>query len=197
MNTLRCSANKIAVLPEFPSELTYLNCSNNRLTSLPILNDKLEFLCCSNNQLTSLPSFNSGLKTMWCCNNMLTSLPILNPDLRELHCSNNQLTFLLPLNPNLLWLYIVKNPIYDIIVGSKLPSDVLLMEITRNRIQTLYNLKYLYYSLKFKHRLREWLWVKVREPKIQEYYSPANLQKLLSGIDEQDFERFDAALSSW
>jgi hypothetical protein len=71
------------------------------------------------------------------------------------------------------------------------------MDFTRNRIQTLYDFKCLYYSLKFKNRLREWLWVNVREPKIREYYSPANLQKLLSGIDEDDFEQLDAALSSW
>jgi hypothetical protein len=37
----------------------------------------------------------------------------------------------------------------------------------------------------------------VREPKIQEYYSPANLVKLLSGIDADDFEQLDNALSNW
>jgi hypothetical protein len=184
-------------LPAFNVNLENIDCEYNQLTHLPSFNAKMELARFSFNQLTSLPPFNSGLETFWCCNNRLTSLPVLNPNLRELYCSNNELTFLLPLNPKLVWLYIAKNPIYDIIFGSELPSDVLLMDFTRNRIQTLYNLKHLYYSLKFKDRLREWLWVKVREPKIQEYYSPANLQKLLSGIDEQDFEQFDAALSSW
>jgi Leucine-rich repeat (LRR) protein len=174
-----------------------IDCEYNRLTRLPAFNAKLELARFSFNRLTSLPPFNAGLKTMWCCNNKLTSLPVLNPDLRELYCSNNQLTFLFPLNPKLVWLYVAKNPICDTIHGADIPSDVLFMEITRKRVQILYNFKYLYYSLKLKSRFRRWLWEKVREPKIKEYYSPANLQKLLSGIDEHDFEQLDAVLNDW
>ena len=31
--------------------------------------------------------------------------------------------------------------------------------------------RYLYYCLKFKKQFRNWLWVKIREPKIREKYS--------------------------
>ena len=54
-----------------------------------------------------------------------------------------------------------------------------------------------YYSLKFKKKFRDWLWVKVREPKIQEYYTPQNLIKLLKGVDDDDEEQINIVLNNW
>jgi hypothetical protein len=41
----------------------------------------------------------------------------------------------------------------------------------KRKIQVINQFRYLYYSLKFKKRLRDLLWVKIREPKIREKYS--------------------------
>ena len=109
-----------------------------------------------------------------------------------LFCTGNKLESMPLLNDKLEILYFANNPIYDV-VSFKITEIV---NIKKN-IQTLYQFKHLFYSLKFKNKFRDWLWVKVREPKIQEYYSPANLVKLLSGIDADDFEQLDNALSNW
>ena len=39
-------------------------------------------------------------------------------------------------------------------------------ELTNEEI-ILNNFRYLYYSLKFKKKFKDWLWIKVREPKIE------------------------------
>jgi len=51
-----------------------------------------------------------------------------------------------------------------------------------------------YYSLKFKNRFHKWLW-RSRETKIKEKYSPANLIKLLEGIEDE--EEFHLTLDAW
>ena len=44
------------------------------------------------------------------------------------------------------------------------------------------------YCLKFKNKFRNWLWIKVREPKIQINYSPEKLLNLLSTIQNETDE---------
>ena len=127
-------------------------------------------LYCDNNQLTDIHSLNLTLQRLCCNNNRLTSLPVLNPKLEILCCSTN--------------------PINNIINSGNI-------NVIKKKVQTLYNFRHLYYSLKYKNKFRYLLWVKVREPKIQEYYSPQNLIKLLGGIDESDEEQIDNVLSNW
>jgi Leucine-rich repeat (LRR) protein len=197
LQELNCNNNELTELPPLNPSLKILHCSNNRLTRLPPLNANLEQLSCGDNQLTHLPSLNSNLQFLFCFDNQLTSLPPLNENLKKIYCFNNQLTHLSPLNPKLQKICFGNNPIYDLVANAK--TDRISVDIisVKKKLQILYNFKLLFYSLKFKKQLREWLWVKVREPRIQEYYSPANLQKLLSGIDEQDQEQLDAVLNTW
>ena len=54
-----------------------------------------------------------------------------------------------------------------------------------------------YYTLKFKEKLRKWLWENVREPKIAEKYHPYNLQKLLENVEEDDESELDRVLDEW
>ena len=187
---LHCSYNQLTSLPQLNPNLETLHCYNNQLTSLPTLNCELQIFYCHNNQLTSLPQLNTNLKILYCGYNQLTSLPQLNPNLETLYCNNNILTSLPQLNKHLQIIYYHNNLIYDVI-NSNIPN------VMKKRVQILYNFRHLYYSLKFKKQFRYLLWVKVREPKIQEYYSPQNLMKLLNGIDESDEEEIDNVLSNW
>jgi hypothetical protein len=98
-----------------------------------------------------------------------------NEKLQILGCSNNQLTSLY-LNEKLETIFYNDNPIYEIINSSAIDT-------IKRKIRVLNQFRYLYYSLKFKKRFRDWLWVKVREPKIREQYSTANLLKLLEKDD--------------
>jgi hypothetical protein len=40
--------------------------------------------------------------------------------------------------------------------------------------------------LKYKQKLRHFLWDKIRRPKIEEKYHPSNLQKIIDELTEQD-----------
>jgi len=187
-------------LNSLPDATTSIHVLNRNLTYLPDLSRfyKLEELRCNNNQLTKLPELNATLKRLYCCNNKLTELPPLNNKLETLYCNNNRLTSLPSLNERLETFCFVQTPIYNLIMDIR--NDIHktnLVPSTKKKIQTLYQFKHLFYSLKFKSKFRQWLWVKVREPKIQEYYSPANLVKLLSGIDEDDEEQFEITLNNW
>ena len=191
---INVSSRNLTYLPDLSRfyKLEILSCNYNQLTELPPLNSSLKQLFCSGNNLTRLPQLNPNLNTIYCFSNKLTCLPSLNNKLEMLFCTGNKLESMPLLNDKLEILYFANNPIYDV-VSFKITN---IMHIKKN-IQTLHNFKYLFYSLKFKNKFRDWLWVKVREPKIREYYSPANLVKLLSEIDENDFEQLDNALSNW
>lgn len=197
IETIDVTFRNLTYLPDLSRfhNLKYLSCSHNELTSLPPLNANLRILKCNNNRLTHLPPLNENLESLYCYQNQLTVLPGLNTNLDILDCCDNQLTSLPFLPPNLSIFQYMYNPIHDYVMylnqGHHHHHNII--QIAR----LLYNFKYLFYSLKFKRQFRDWLWVKVREPKIQEHYSPENLQKLLSGIDEHDFEQLDAALSNW
>jgi Leucine-rich repeat (LRR) protein len=148
--------------------LKELHCENNRLTEIPTF-PNLKILYCNYNQLTSLPIL-PNIEALYCNTNRLTSLPLLS-NLKRLDCQNNRLTSI-PTFPNLNTLQCANNKIWTVlgVLGY------------RDKIQNLHKLnkfRHLYYSLKFKKKIRDWLWIKVREPKIKEKYSAFNLSKLL------------------
>jgi Leucine-rich repeat (LRR) protein len=205
---LFCNKNKLTTLPELPTSLIYLCCSENQLTSLPPLNSNLINLYCDSNQLTSLPSLPEKLKILHCDSNQLISLPSLNIDLECISCLNNQLTTLpslpeklitlnchsnkltfLPSLPNSLkYLCCLNNPIFRIIND----QDI---KIISQKIKIINKIRVIYYHLKFKKQFRKILWEKIREPKIQQYYSPDNLIHLLKEKEEK--EDIDEILGSW
>ena len=173
LKKLYCDNNQLTQLPQLNSSLEILNCSNNRLTQLPQLNSYLQDLRCYNNQLTQLPELNSYLQYLFCYNNQLTQLPELNSSLEILKCYNNELPF-------------------------KLIYKAQLTNIKRNElncgIQILKRFKELYMLIKFKKHFRNWLWIKVRLPKIQIQFHPDNLKNLLSSVND---EELDEALNNW
>ena len=159
------------------------------------MNHSLKELCCSRNQLTSLPKLNDSLKELYCANNQLTSLPKLNDSLQELVCDNNQLTSLPKLNDSLKVLYCNNNK-FIIEYSGHLPNQ------TKNEInlifRCLYRCKLLFWSLKFKQKFRDWLWLKVRLPKIENRYHPSKLNELLHDKnDDITEEELDRVISAW
>jgi hypothetical protein len=62
----------------------------------------------------------------------------------------------------------------------------------KKHIQLLNNFRHLYYCLKFKKQLKEWLWKKVREPNAKKIYNPKYLIENLG--DEDDLNTF---LDNW
>ena len=186
LKKLDCSYNQLTSLPTLPPNLEELFCFNNQLTSLPTLPPNLKKLFCSNNQLTLFPTLPPNLKKLFCSNNQLTLLPTLPPNLEELYCYSNQLTLLPTLPTNLKKLYCYNNPIYEIVNG-----DDSFIKIKKN-IQLLNNFRHLYYCLKFKKQLKEWLWKKVREPNAKKIYNPKYLIENLGDGDD-----LDTVLDNW
>ena len=129
----------------------------------------------SNKNLTYIPPLNrfTNLKKLYCNNNQLTQLPQLNSSLEILNCYDNELPF-------------------------KLIYKGRLTDIKRNElncgIQILKRFKELFMLIKFKKHFRNWLWIKVRLPKIQIQFHPNNLKNLLSSIND---EELDEALNNW
>lgn len=167
LQELYCYYNQLTFLPQLNEKLKFLCCDDNQLTSLPPLKNT-QILNCCNNHLTSL-QLNEKLVYLVCCSNQLTSLH-LNENLITLHCTNNQLTSL-HLNEKLKTLYCTNNPIYEII---NIRNKCIIKQL-----KILNRFCYLYYCLKFKKQFRDWLWVKIREPKIREKYSHNYLIKNL------------------
>ena len=195
---IQCINLRHKYLSELPDlsrfhSLKTLYCDHNSLTNLPPLSPTLEDLYCNNNRLTSLPPL-PGLKRLYCEDNELIRLPSI--DLDVLWCQENKLTTLPNGRKPMSQFNCYGNPICEFI-GEFIqgpygegPYGPIIQSLQKN-IQTLNNFRYLYYSLKFKKRFRDWLWIKVREPKIREQYSTANLLKLL---EKDDLEQ---VLDTW
>ena len=160
--------------------LTELRCGHNFLTSLPLLPPSLERLYCDHNRLTLLPQFNARLQELDCSTNRLTCLPPFNEDLELLFCYNNYIDRLPYFNNTLRGFYDYNNPINQIIEASSNLHD---LNEKKRIVKILHKFRYLYYSLKFKKQFRDWLWIRIREPKIKEKYSCENLLKLLENKD--------------
>ena len=195
LKKLYCSYNQLTSLPELNDSLQELYCSNNQLTSLPELNHSLQSLYCSYNQLTSLPELNDSLQRLYCSKNQLTSLPELNHSLQKLYCSYNQLTSLPELNHSLQELYCDHNQFSLIInhIGFLTNEH---KNILNNKIKTLHRFRLLFWSLKYKKQFRDWLWLKVRLPKIEQMYHPNKLNELLNE-SEMNEEELDNVFSNW
>jgi Leucine-rich repeat (LRR) protein len=86
---------------------------------------------------------------------------------------------------NLQILDFSNNPICEIL------NNTSLIEI-KQKIQILNNFRHLWYCLIFKKHFRKWLWVKIREPKIQQMYDPIYLIENLK--EEDDLE---LVLNNW
>jgi hypothetical protein len=65
-----------------------------------------------------------------------------------------------------------------------------------NNCFILYRFKFTFYCLKLKKKLRDWLWIKIRLPKITNKYNPKNLMKLLEIFDGDDMN-VDIVLDAW
>jgi len=196
---LVCSDNNLISLPELNENLLRLYCHNNNLIKLPELNEKLLCLDCSYNNITFLPKLKK-LQTLMCCYTEITCLPILNLELEILHCYGSNLSELPILNNNLKKFDFSDTPICDIIFNITTNDEretyyaengtengilvySLCIDITREKIKRINKFRFLYYSLKFKQQFRNWLWIKVRKPKIEQQFHPNKLLKLLNGND--------------
>ena len=180
-------------IPELNTSLKYLNCGDNQLTQLPELNSSLKKLYCGFNQITQLPKLNNCLESLYCHSNQLIQLPKLNSSLRYLYCVNNKIMNLPELNNCLHNLFC-----YDNQLPVNIKHTGFLTSEKRNelnyKIRCLEHFKELYHSLKYKKQIRDWLWIKVRLPRIQNKFHPYHLEEILCTVNDEDL---DETLNKW
>jgi len=210
LNHLDCSHNNLTVLPELPSHLDTLDCSCNYLITLPELPESLLVLFCFHNNLTRLPIL-KNIKYLHCYKNDLICLPELPEVLIGLDCSHNKLTHLPLIHTNLIMIIFNSNPIFDTLLENykntihetyfrwnynanfmsfrqyissyDYTSELIFL---KENIRIIHNFRYLFYTLKYKTKLRHWLWEKIRRPKIEKKYHPSNLQIIINTMSEED-----------
>ena len=221
LRELQCIYNQLTQLPSLPPTLKYLSCCYNQLTQLPTIPPTLTMLYCSNNKLTQLPSLPHTLTMLLCSYNQLTQLPTLPPTLRDLYCYNNQLSELPSLPLTLKYLVCCNNEVKHL---PNLPSTLFhldcrnnllpfdhqiydqpydatskmkyIIEI-KNKNNIIIRFKELFYVLKYKQRFRDWLWVRIREPKIRSKYHPDNLIKWLYDQEKLTLDELDKLDDNW
>ena len=137
------------------------------------------------NKLTSLPVLPESLRHLYCTSNLLTSLPTLHSNLIHLYCNHNQITFMPILPESITGFSFDFTPIWKIINSRD-------FTIIKQKIKLLNSLRNLCCFLKIKKHFREWLWKKVRKPKIERKYNPNYLKVNLN--EDIDLDRF---LSHW
>jgi Leucine-rich repeat (LRR) protein len=209
LERLNCYYNQLLSLPELPENLQELECGDNKLTYLPELPDSIVRFGCDSNQLTSLPELPDSIETLSCNSNQLTSLPELPENLYHVECVDNKLTYLPELN-NITYIAIVGNPIYDFVCSLKMIendydsdgeiipqyyNDEYYINTIKHNLKILNRFRFLYYSFKFKNKFRDWLWKKVREPKIQQQFHPSRLLELLKDNDINDVD--EETFTNW
>ena len=148
-----------------PADVLEIKVFNKGLTYLPDLTrfTHLQILDCYNNQLTVLPRLPSTLLELYCYNNKLYVLPHLPSTLQRLHYNNN---------PQLVY-------------------RQLTVQYINHTNAILLKCKFIFYSLKFKQKFRDWLWDKIRRPKIERDYHPNKIRKLLEqGIEILDLDKY-------
>jgi hypothetical protein len=176
-------------------------CSNTLFNNDYInnLNNSIESIDVSYQNLTQLPNLTrfTNLKRLNCSHNRLTSLPKLNKNLEILNCSNNLLNCLQTVPKSIQFLQFSNN---EIICDIFQPNNGNFSYTEINiKIKIFDNFKRLFWSIKLKKQFRFWLWVKVRQNKLEQKYSPENLQILLENNKTEQFNEndFDMLIDTW
>lgn len=177
------------------TNLCDLKCEHNNLTALPALPQSLGKLFCYYNKITVLPPLPPNMWYLDFDHNLVTNIPQPLPtNLEKLYCRNNLLTFLPNLHAKIRIrrFFYDENPVEEVYRSETVQWP---MDYLHIKIRIINRFRYIYYSTKFKQRFRDWLWVRIREPKIRDKYSPNNLVERISGIEDED--QFHNALDSW
>lgn len=139
---------------------------------MPPLPPNMEDLRCGKNPLTRLPKLSDcALTTLQVGNTLITSLP--------------------ELPPTLLHIEYAETPVYNVFCGSNMPELIRASAI-------VHRFRRSYHAARFRANFRYWLWHRVRRPKLEEKYSPANLLALLACIpDSADGDDFQLTIDEW
>ena len=177
LDTLFCPYNQLITLPNLPNTLIRLECSNNQITVLPLLPDTLKILYCSHNQLKKLPLLPNNLKRLDCSYNQLEEISLIPNTLIDICCYKNNLILLPILSPTLEYINYMFNPIHDLIKSED-------FQIINKKCNIIRHFKFYYNATK----IRNFYYVKIKEPNIKVKAHPNNLIKMIEENPNMDIE---------
>jgi len=215
LSMLDVGCTNITHLPELPDGLRNFLCDNTpNLYELPNFSKTLIYIDVSANPLlTSFPRFPDNIETFTANNCIgITELPNINHChyLQDLNVSNCSITRLPQLPNTIEYLDVEGNPIYIMknipealnpmessIEGIPIFKEVLYtdehefddyyrFELAREKLNTLNRFREFRYETMFKEKLRNWLWLKVRLPRIERVNHPDRLREALENSDSED-----------
>jgi hypothetical protein len=188
LTMIECSFNNLILLPKFPNTLMYLTCEKNKLINAVDLPHSIKSLNLRHNNLEHINYFPNEAKFIYLSFNNLKSLPTIPKNVLELSCSRNKLISMPEIKSNLTFLNF-ECEVFGIYKGHN-PENYKII----NQINAINRFKSTYYHLLCKNKLRQWLWKRIREPKIQRMYHPDNLKQLLDNTENDNLEEI---LDDW
>ncbi len=187
LKKLHCSFNRLVFVDKFPA-LIDLVCGNNRLTSLPHGMNWLEYVICDHNQITHL----YGMERVYylsCGQNPLRAMFGEYPRLRSLFFNNTDLCTVFANNSKNTGSAGAHNvPLHE--DGHVTPWVFFHWNAELNRCRERIFLQ------KFRKPLREWLWERVRQPRIERFFHYEELTRQLRFAEEAG-EDEDETLAKW
>jgi Leucine-rich repeat (LRR) protein len=196
------SYNQLTFLPPLPATIQQLDCMHNNLVELPAsLPTSLQRLLCSGNpRLLHLPPLPHNLKWLIVKGCGIVRLPTFPEGLSIFDASNSSVSQMVNIPPSLVQNggLLDRTPIGNII---DFPEAALFSERlirVRLNLEKLNRFRELYYTLKYKRQFRQWLWIKVRLPRIERENHPDRLQERLEAMEREGTEvDMEAVLQSF
>ena len=194
LNILHISKNLLQSIDALPPVLKVLSCDGNNLTKLPELPNTLNILWCFHNKdLNMLPEIPASLRVLFCSKCSIRRIPRLPDALYELVCNDNPITVIenLPTNLRMQNTTLGNLPILKTLnnfKSNKLTKNESI-DFYRKNLSKLQRARELRHALKLKDRFRNWLWLKVRLPKIERANHPDLLSRYrLPEYADEDME---------
>jgi hypothetical protein len=192
-------------LPELPARLTSLRLDHNCIESLPTLPPNLTELKIRNNPITRLPAIPSQMQWIDASNCEITHVPALPPSIAILCLKYNPLCSMVNIprrfhyKTDLLNCVLERTPLFEEILYGHRKDPITPFELdelgvrghmslVRKRVDILNRFRNIYYALKFKRQLRDWLWLKVRLPRIERANHPDLLREALDNAEDRELD---------
>lgn len=204
LTAISCSNCCVAFLPELPPLLEVLIVSSNFLEEIPALPATMRSLSCYSNPLKYLPNLDhTYLRHLDASETLLESVSDFPVTLTRLHLYSTNLMYLQKVPHNLYEFTFHNTPIGSFLEDMgilELPS----LEINMNimNINILMRFRRLRYLLYCRTKLKDWLWERVRLPKIKACWASQRVQERLDScvLEEEnvlDLERCIDSLEQW
>ena len=203
-----CKNNTITHISYLPKKLEWIDCSNNPLGTLPRIGNYARTLIIENTNISTIPK--SKITTLNCKNcpivdsrlaktlthlvtdtDHMNKIRYLPPKLLLMGCTIREIVRFPLIPDSVIFLRILHADDYDpqqCIYEIEQHEDI---DVLRSKTQIHERFVHLYYSLKYKCKFRNWLWDRVRRPKIERECHPDIIRDIIETKGMEYFLEMD------